>query len=381
MSCKYNLLDTDRSVKVTKRPQCSAETARRYRAKHSHLRTAQNSRIDREAIATEDRRAEAFALVRHRFGRRCADHPDALGCEALLRDALYRWILAAARTSDSRATYAARLWRFCRDTDRRSLSAHTDAGQDAILDWLMALEAAGLSRRSVVGHRDALRSWFAWLVDREIIDRTPIRRHVLRAFPVDHQAVEKGSGTRVALTLDEAQRIATWATTTAPPAVALAVMLQLSAGLRSAEVAGLQQRHLTIRPGLPALLSVPGKGRKLRQIELELVVMAAWERYAASGGKNWSYAQLITGQKPGPLSPKTIQRWAKLAARQVGRDGIITSHDLRRTSATLLHEAGAAIEQIQAHHGHANPATTLRSYVVRHRRMDVTTGITAKTGA
>jgi DNA-binding XRE family transcriptional regulator len=143
------------------------------------------------------------------------------------------------------------------------------------------------------------------------------------------------------------------------------VLLQLVGGLRAAEVCGLEWKHVTTRDGVTSL-TVRGKGRKTRRVVAEPVLVEALER-----------AQRVhTGQQVlANATPLRVWKWAKEAAAVVGRRAEISSHDLRRSNASLLRRNGADLEQIRTHLGHANVATTTLAYPVYGGEMTATTGL------
>ncbi len=374
MSYKSNLLLDRVAVHVTKRARCTAETARRYRCKEGDPEAFQRAVTGQAGIGGDDRRTHTAALVWRLFGPHSDKHPEGLACEPYLRDAIYRWILATCRTQASRRSYVACMWRWVATTGRRSLSAQTDVMPRDLGDFLYGIEGEGLAPRTVVHHRDVLRSWFAFLFDRDLIRRSPVTRDLARAFRVDQASIVKGSGQRQALSLDEARRVALWCLTDALPEAGLSVMLQITGGLRSAEVAALERRHLVQRDG-SWILTVPGKGKKTRCIALEPAAVATWQRYVASRRRQGDRGPLLVARGGGHYHPRQIQRWAKDAATIVGRADIISSHDLRKTCATLLRKAGAELWQIKDHLGHSSIALTDRCYVTNKPPMTATTGI------
>ncbi len=376
MSDKYRLLDKGIGSDITSRPRSSDAHAKIYVSKEGQptgLETAMQA-------GENDRRRQVAEVVKTLFCRRTAATPAALACDSLLTDALFRWLVLSCRTPDSWSTYAARMWRWVATSDRRSLTAQADAGPTAVTDFLFVLEAADLSPRSIVSHRDVLRSWYGWLFDRDLVRRNPINKAVVRAFRIDHERVEKADGSRQALTLPEANAIAAWALGTATSEQGLAVLLQTSAGLRSEEVAALERRHLTqsvIEGVSVTTLNVPGKGKKTRKITLETVVEIAWCRYVKERRRQGTRGPLLVAPGGGHYNRRTIQRWAKMAAAVVGRALDISSQDLRRSALTLLIENGGTLKDAKDQGGHANLETTVRSYVIRNRVRTARTGITA----
>jgi site-specific recombinase XerD len=148
----------------------------------------------------------------------------------------------------------------------------------------------------------------------------------------------------------------------------------LCTGIREAELSALEVRDLRQRLGGELALHVrQGKGRKERLIpygELSwiLAIVDRWLvvtgigrgpvfRGLYKGGEQIDAAQRL---RPGRLSVRAIQYI--LAGYPVMVDGeMVTArpHDLRRTYARLLYEAGVDLVAIQQNLGHAEIRTTL----------------------
>jgi site-specific recombinase XerC len=365
MSDKYRLLDMHTNPNTTKRTRCTAEIAQKYISKEGHPKPLSET-ISK--LPAADARHQVAVVISDAFGS------VGLGCEPYLLAALYRWMLGRGRTGDTWTTYSARMCRWVRETARLSLSAQTATTPSSVSDFLFGLQALGLSERTIASHRDVLRSWFGWLEDRDLVHRSPLSREIIRAFRVDQDRVEKADGSRQALVLNEAQRVAEWALREAAPVAGLAVLLLVSASLRSSEVAALERRHLVEQEGV-WYLTIPGKGKKSRRIQLEAVAVAAWQRYELASRLQGNRGPLLRAPDGGHYCTRQIQRWAKAAALVVGRSDSIASHDMRRTSLTLLVENGGTLQEAQRQAGHANIQTTVRCYVVRNRAMTARTGI------
>jgi site-specific recombinase XerC len=372
MSEKYRLHDTPFSLDLSKRPRSSAEHVKMYVRKEGEPRALKTAKQAGE----KDRRYQVALTVARNFCK--GTGPAALACEPLLIDALQRWLVTCCRTHASWTTYGARMHYWIARTDRRSLTAQIDVSPSVVSDYLFGLEAAGASPRTIVSHREVLRSWFAWLFDRDLVRRSPVSRDLVRAFRIDHGKVEKADGSRQAFTAGEAQRIADWCLQEASAEAGLSVLLQLTGGLRSEEVAALERRHLVEADGV-VTLSVPGKGQKLRKIEVEEVAVAAWRRYLQLRRRQGNRGALLVAPGGGHYHPRTVQRWAKQAAAVVGRPQDISSHDFRATAATLLCERGADLADVQVQLGHASIETTKRCYVRRRAPLRTRTGLQIST--
>lgn len=303
--------------------------------------------------------------------------------DPIFADAVWRWVQATCTTTASRATYVKAMldWsHWCGPGLRSGASFDRECETDAIglAAYLRDLgDRRGLSMRTVVQRRNILRSWFQWLLDLGFIERLPLNREALRVWRIRHERIERGDGTRQALTLAEGQKLATWALTQARPIEGLAALLQAVSGLRSHEVAAAESRHLTfsLMGGIETgRLVVQGKGGRQRVVTLEPVVCAAWWRYRPIGTRSATRGPLLVIGRHAPAA-RTVQTWAKKGLRAAGRPEL-SSHDLRRTATTLLIDAGATLEQAQRLLGHASMAMTQRCYVARPKPLSVTTGIT-----
>jgi integrase len=147
-----------------------------------------------------------------------------------------------------------------------------------------------------------------------------------------------------------------------------AISTMLCTGVREAELSTLQVQDLRQRLGGELALHVrQGKGRKERLIpygELSWV-LAIVDRWLAVAGidEGYVFRGLYKGGhrlRRGRLSVRAIQYI--LAGYPIMVDGeLITArpHDLRRTYARLLYEAGVDLVAIQQNLGHADVKTTL----------------------
>jgi site-specific recombinase XerD len=146
------------------------------------------------------------------------------------------------------------------------------------------------------------------------------------------------------------------------------IALLLCTGIREAELSALKVRDLRQHLGGELALHVRlGKGRKERMVpygELDwvLVIVEAW--LAAAGIHDGPiFRGFYRGNKalrPGPLSVRAIQYLlARYPIAVNGKLAKVKPHDLRRTYARRLYEAGMAPVEIQQNLGHAGLKTTL----------------------
>lgn len=138
-----------------------------------------------------------------------------------------------------------------------------------------------------------------------------------------------------------------------------AVYLMLYAGLRIAEVAGLEWRDIDLRRGTITIRKEIAKGKRARVVwiaeELEAELRAATRRRSHE-------AVIDQGETDeGQGKPLTVKSLAHIFERWLPTRGLtIHAHQLRKTFATELYLAGEEIPTIQRLLGHSDPKTTMR---------------------
>lgn len=298
---------------------------------------------------------------------------EKMACHEYLQDALWRWLLRVARSQHTVATYLLGICEWIGRRDKRGLDQQWATRPREVEEYLLDLRSAGYSQRTVATRLAVLRSWFTWAEEREHIERSPIRRH--HRVKIDRKAVRKADGMRQALTPDQAQEVGRWCLQIAEPVAGAAVALMLDAGLRSAEVAGAERRGLSHDEEGDHWLVIKGKGDKTRRALLGPLAVACLLRYAREHRRRGTRGALLRSPGGGHYTARQVQLWAKDAAGFVGREREISSHDFRKTCASLLRMRGAPTEDVQEQLGHANPQTTLDCYVVFGRDKKHRTGI------
>jgi site-specific recombinase XerD len=131
-------------------------------------------------------------------------------------------------------------------------------------------------------------------------------------------------------------------------------MLVYSAGLRVGEVVRLRPSDLDVDRGL--LRVRRGKGGKDRRTLLADRAVEALRTYqSAYPCERW----LFPGARPDRhLTPRSVQRVVKRAARSAGIEKNVTTHTLRHSFATHLLEGGTNLRVIQELLGHQSVRTT-----------------------
>lgn len=149
----------------------------------------------------------------------------------------------------------------------------------------------------------------------------------------------------------------------------------LATGLRVSEACSLQPADIDSRSDLIHVRR--GKGAKPRSVKLGDRHLRLLRRYwvVERPGRSWLFpAQRLIS--PGRVDP--VRRWTDRpvgidtvrtrihrVTRRAGLQRTVTPHDLRRTYATWLLEAGVDLRTVQVLLGHASPNTTARYTRVR----------------
>lgn len=235
---------------------------------------------------------------------------------------------------------------------------------DALLAFMHAQRADGLSARSLRRRASGVRGFCRWLVSRGLLDADPWiettvsvgRSRMLPKIVPSHDLSRLFACLRREADVDrvaddELLRKPHEATTL------LAVTLMLATGVRVNEVVSLESRNVDVRARTVRIL---GKGRRERQVFLtndwmaELVL--AYQRTRVHLGVE--HGALLFSRRLTPLTPAAMRSRLHQAAERAGVSTHVTPHMLRHTAATQLIEAGVDIRFIQRLLGHASLSTT-----------------------
>lgn len=126
-----------------------------------------------------------------------------------------------------------------------------------------------------------------------------------------------------------------------------------SAGLRLAELVGLQRRNLDLLQGT---VRVRGKGGKERLCPLGGPALQALEAYLDACP--FESGVLFVSEQGRQLNGRTVQLALKRYLMAAGLDAKITPHKLRHTFATHLLDHGADLRSVQELLGHSQLTTT-----------------------
>lgn len=217
--------------------------------------------------------------------------------------------------------------------------------------WMAFERGRGVSARSLARALSAVKTFTAWLAERERFDPTAVlstrspkyRKKLPRPLSED--------AARTMIDTVELQSATGWI------ALRDAAVLTLlyGCGLRISEALGLTGADAP----LPPVLRIRGKGGKERIVP----VIGAARRAVGAYLDACPYpaepdAPLFRGARGGALNPRLIQKAMQSARMQLGLPATATPHAMRHSFATHLLNAGGDLRAIQELLGHASLSTT-----------------------
>jgi integrase/recombinase XerC len=204
----------------------------------------------------------------------------------------------------------------------------------------------GLAPTTVKRRLYALRHFFDFLIEQQVVDANPIKpSHVLQRGRTLPRALAKEQLEQVCAQIQH-------------PMDRALFLLMLRGGLRVSEVAQLKGRDLDWSQ--QALLIEQGKGRKDRRVSLSADAVASLHACLQQRPSDVPGDMVFWNQKrpSRPLSVKAIQ---KKLQRYANAAGITAScHSLRHTFASDLLEQGAELVSIRELLGHASISSSGR---------------------
>lgn len=253
---------------------------------------------------------------------------------------------------------------YCSDTEhalafaRRRGRGWTDVDLATLRSWLGSMVTAGRARSTVARRGAAVRAFFAWAHERDLIGHDPAERLVAaRGAGSLPSALEVGDVARlVDLARSEAEAgrpesVRDWAL----------VEMLYATGVRVGELVGVDVDDVD---RVDRTLRVLGKGAKERVVPFGVPAALAIESYLSSARPTLvrhgaGTAALMVGTRGGRLDQRRAREVVHRLARAAGVEDI-APHALRHTAATHLLQGGSDLRSVQELLGHASLATTQR---------------------
>lgn len=212
--------------------------------------------------------------------------------------------------------------------------------------------------RSVKRKLASVRAFYAWLMENEMVEKSPFQRFHLRiAYPkelprtIPTEAVESLLRDAYSQYHESRDR---WALRDV-----LALELLFSTGTRVSELCALTPETFQLETDSLRLL-IHGKGRKERAIQIATseILSLARQYLEAFRTEITQSGAILVNRRGRPLSTQGVRQLIRCHADAAAVRNHITPHMFRHTFATVLLDAGVDIRYIQTLLGHSSISTT-----------------------
>lgn len=258
--------------------------------------------------------------------------------------AFLRYLVAENRSPATLTAYRADLTQFIHWlTENTLVTAPSAVSRVDIAEFLADLGSAELSGQSRGRKLAALRSYFAFLIDRGLVPASP-------AAQVPKPKAEKRG--RTYLSQDGYRQLL--ALSAGNPRDYAILQTFLQAGVRVSELVSLTVADVDFALGV---VHIQGKGLKDRDVPLVKPAVSALKLWLAHRPNVPSNALFLT-QYGEPLRVRRVQKLVAHYRQLAGIPKRITPHSLRRTFATEKAKKGVSAFFLRDLMGHENIATT-----------------------
>ena len=235
---------------------------------------------------------------------------------------------------------------------QNSATSPCEVTTEMVRAWIVNMKERGLSNATIARRVHALRSFWRYLLDMELVEQDPLRRV---------SAPKKEQGLPQYLRIDELRALLDAAQKHHVVALAFRnyamICVLVYTGVRKGELIGLRIDDVDLNE---KLLRVHGKGGKWRVVPLAEEVCAAVSDWLEFRRSDCGHDYLFTTSRGNRIHPSRMQRiWSPILTRSgIKREGV-SLHTLRHSAATLLLQSGTCdILQIQQLLGHSRLDTT-----------------------
>ena len=274
------------------------------------------------------------------------------GTERLLQG--YVSYLTAERHASSYTVrnYTHDLGHFLDFLNQENVISLRDVDRFLLRHYIKSLLEQGFDKASVAGKLSALRSFYRYLMQENIVSSNPLI--TVSSPKLDRRLPSFLSADEVKLLLDRVDN-------STPLGQRDKAMLELlyAAGLRVSEMVSLDVGSVNLET---REIRVWGKGSKERVALMGEPAAAALDRYLGDGRRqlvgNSRTEALFVNRYGKRLSERAVQTAIRRYAIEAGLDKKVHPHMLRHSFATHLLDGGADLRVVQELLGHANLSTT-----------------------
>jgi integrase/recombinase XerC len=262
--------------------------------------------------------------------------------------------LAAARGASPHTLRAYRgdLEEFLAFLDGRGISSPKAVTPRVLRSFLAELDGRELARTSVQRKLSSVRSLFAHLLRKDVIDAHP-------AVRMRQRRSERRLPSSLEIGEVEALLVVPPLDRHAGRRDRAILELMYSAGTRAAETVGLDRGDLDLRRGVAR---VKGKGRKERMAPVGSHALKALREYLEDPARPAPAPRardaVFLNPRGGRLTTRTLGRILEKRSLEAGIRRRATPHTLRHSFATHLLDRGADLRAVQELLGHAHLTTT-----------------------
>ena len=229
----------------------------------------------------------------------------------------------------------------------------------AMRGFLGSLAQRGLGKRSMARTLSAIRSFYRYLHQNEVVDANPAR--AVGSPKLDKYLPGYLDRAQIDL-LFQAAEVLAWEGNFVDVRNLAILELFYSTGMRLSELQGLSRGHIDM---ITQQVKVRGKGRKERIVPVGDHALLALRNYEAKrdellraiGPKADRNAVFLsrTGKR---IGVRAVQKAVTAFLHQIDENAGLSVHSLRHTFATHLLDAGADLRAVQELLGHASISTT-----------------------
>ena len=247
---------------------------------------------------------------------------------------------------------------YARDLDDFHAFLHADChpfpvDKEHLQDWLLALQARGLSRNSIKRRFACLKVMFRWLEDEEMVEHNPFHRFRLGLRPI-HRLPRN-------LTPEETRRLFDSAAPLSPnfnrATLQTAIAILITTGVRVSELCGIQLQDIDFEA---ETITIHGKGNRERRVFLvdAAVKRRIGEYLSRRTEREPQTDHILVTSRGTPATPDHIRRHLHSWTKSQALPRPVTPHMFRHTAATRLLERGVDIRFVQKLLGHSSISTT-----------------------
>lgn len=247
------------------------------------------------------------------------------------------------------------IFRYVRGVGRHR-GAIEETPERTMRSYLVEAQRNGIARRTLHLHLSAARTFFGYLQQKQLVNRSPVAGLKAPQFtkPLPKFLTEQ----QMEAFLDGPMRLLDAGEISARQAMLDQLVFEAlyAAGLRISELVGLHYRQVD---SATRILRVRGKGGRERLLpygDTLQQLLQSWTRYHRGEAEPEDFVFCFTGGQP--LTPQWVQRRMKVYLTLAGLPADLSPHKIRHSYATHLLNAGADLRLVQELLGHQSLSTT-----------------------